>query len=328
MAQRKPGDPIPGSLVKEMRLKAGMTQDQFAKNIGVRGGKSVISAWENGASSCDGPASELLLYLYGDRDASFAFNDLFGGMDDVWNRAGNYSPEWRQFSAVPKSNLEISREYFTSVIPEAAIPPDEYAHGFPFGPPDLPPNVVGLTQERWIGSIPVERDRPPKFLWTLQRNARFAYREFTWEANQHHTQGHTHINSLFKLCLAGTCFLKRFFEHCKLKDDLQFVIRLDMNGMFDRGITLNPLHGFSIPREQRTRFSAENQISVQQVTSVSEIMSDPIEKGMSLVGEVLLIFRPDHASNSKMRKLLESAVQMDKEEKYRWLGFVGLDWLE
>jgi len=61
---RKPGRPIPGSFIREVRLQRRLTQAEVAKKLGLKGGKGTVSDWETGKNRCSGPAAELFLSLF------------------------------------------------------------------------------------------------------------------------------------------------------------------------------------------------------------------------------------------------------------------------
>jgi DNA-binding transcriptional regulator YiaG len=42
---RQPGEPLSSDLVKAIRLRHKLSQDEFAARLGLRGGKSVVSGW-------------------------------------------------------------------------------------------------------------------------------------------------------------------------------------------------------------------------------------------------------------------------------------------
>lgn len=62
--KRVPGDPLPPWLVHRIRRQNHLTQEEFARVLGVKGGKGVVSAWERGKSTCRGPVAELILLEY------------------------------------------------------------------------------------------------------------------------------------------------------------------------------------------------------------------------------------------------------------------------
>ena len=98
--ERRPGDPLPSELVRELRERRGFTQEQLAETLGVRGGKAVVSGWETGRTSCEGPAAELLLHLLGG-GRSLELTTLASEVESIWARAKDKIAAWRQVLVVP-----------------------------------------------------------------------------------------------------------------------------------------------------------------------------------------------------------------------------------
>jgi serine/threonine-protein kinase HipA len=321
-APRQPGDPLPKELVRELRQRNGLSQDELAQRLGLKGGKSVISGWENGHSRCEGPAAELLLRLFPEDTAAPEVASLLTEVEHLWKRAGNYVDVWRQAVAVPRGRAQIDRAEFARLFPGTEIPPREIVHGFPFVDLGVSHDVYGISPRGWTGIIPSEPDRPPAYLWTLGRDARFAYRERIWEdAPTAVTAGHTHLGSLFQLSLSVTYFLHRLFGKCRFDRELQYTLQLDLEGIRGRGLV-----GY---RKDRTypdltlddppRTAVENHLKASIATTVGAIEDDPLLVGIELVGEIALLLRPDLAVDS----ILEDQLRRRHFE----LGRSGLPWL-
>ncbi len=173
--------------------------------------------------------------LLASRDASELSAELENLTESVWRRtgsSGSWSDTWRQVSVVPEIAVDIERDRFVALFPDAALPDKEHVHGFPFVSYRLPSNVFGLGNKGWVGVIPVEPDRMPHSVWTFTRNASFAYREIPWEisTNSIVTGGHTHIGSLLEIVGSTTFFLQRVAPKAKLDMALTITLKLDMEG--------------------------------------------------------------------------------------------------
>jgi|GEM_PF-275605 len=320
---RQTGDPLPPTVVKEIRARLGLSQDEFAARLGLRGGKSVISGWENGHTKCEGPAAELILLLFG-TDSSPELSRILASADATWKRAGNYLPAWRQVAIVPLSPFKIEADVFANLFPGTEIPSAQHAHGFP-AIEGLPSGVYGLGTQGWTGTIPVERERPPQFYWCLGRGADFVYRERIWEDDAMSvTNGHTHFGSLLHIAMLGTFFYQRLAQRCGLPASTQCRMHLDLEGIAGRGVVAYRTHGHSdISVDEPKEFFAENHLSVSITRHVQEFLSDPLLVGYGLVGEAALLLRPDLASMAAMEdQLRRRHHQDDSDSRIRLLGFL------
>jgi transcriptional regulator with XRE-family HTH domain len=320
--QRTPGDRVPGAFVREVRTRAGLTQEQFAKRLGVRGGKGVISAWESDTSACEGPAAELILQLFG---GDLDFSRVSLRAETAWGRVPNPYDMWRQIAAVPRERITLDRDRFVRLFPDAAIPSEQYKHGFPFIDADL--HAHGLSTEGWIGAIPSDPKRPLAYWWLMQRDGSFVYREKNWEADERSvTNGHLHIASLFKLALATTHFLRQLAHQCNLKDEVEYGLQMRLGGMLQRGIVLPHPHAKTASLglvDEPPRLSASNEWSVETTAAISELRQDPVPIGVRLVGEAVLLLRPDDASDAKLTRVLRKVHQLDKQDRpFRDFGYL------
>ena len=77
--------------------------------------------------------------------------------------------------------------------------------------------------------------------------------------------------------------------------------------------------------DEPPRRSATDDLAVQTMTSVGEVRGSPVAVGRRLVGEAMLLLRPDHSSDDSLDKILAQAHRMDKkdpEKGFRRLGFL------
>lgn len=323
---RKPGEALPSELVREIRLRHHLSQEDLALRLGLKGGKSVISGWETGRATCEGPAAELLLLLFGEESTSPQMAALLADVDAEWKRARNYLDTWRQISAAPERNLSIDRAVFDKLFPGVAIPPGQHAHGFPMLDYDAPANVYRIGKVGWTGVVPVEKERAPYYLWTLRRGGQFVHRERTGEDDPMSvTGGHTHIGSLLEIALATTYFLRRLAERCGFEPGLVYRIQLDMEGMMNRGVV-----GYRRDRERwdfaidrPTRLSAENRMSASISRTVADLKVKPTEAGLALVAELVSSLRPDLATFDALQEQLIRRVAVDSSPgRIGYLGFL------
>jgi serine/threonine-protein kinase HipA len=322
---RQPGAPLPKELVREVRRRHGLSQDELALRLGLKGGKSVISGWENGRTTCEGPAAELLLRLFPEDVAAPEIASLDVETNHLWRRADNYVDAWRQVIAVPLTKVAIERSQFARLFPGTEIPPPAVRHGFPFLNHDLPRNVYGMSPRGWTGIIPEEETRPPAYLWILGRDARFVYRERVWEdVPTSVTAGHTHIGSLLQISLSTTFFLQRLFKRCGLSAALQYALQLDLEGMQGRGIVAyrQDRHAPDLTLDEPGRTAVENHLSASLTTTVGEIDANPVAVGIALVGEIALLLRPDLATDSILEDQLRRRHLEEGRSGALFLGFL------
>jgi transcriptional regulator with XRE-family HTH domain len=320
-ARRKAGEPLPADLVKMLRDRVGLTQEELAERLGVSG-KAIVSGWETGRTTCEGPAAELMLRLFGGRDATALSAEADKTADTVWRRSGTWADTWRQTSFVPEVAFDIERDVFVDLFPGAEIPPEQHVHGFPFVAHGLPSSVFGLGTSGWLGSIPAERERSPHYLWLLTRSPVFLYREIPWELRKDSiTGGHTHIGSLLEIATSTTFFLKRLGEKAKLDPMLRFSLRLDIEGMQGRGLVGAARIADLV--DNPGRLSPESHLGVSVVLPLKEIASDPLSAAFKLIGELVLLLKPDMAGTAALQKQLRSRLAFDRShQNMRFMGFL------
>lgn len=320
--RRRPGAPLSADLVKSLRERAGLTQERLAERMGISG-KAVISGWETGRTTCDGPTAELLLRLLGTRDDSELSAELENLTESVWRRTGKWGDTWRQVSVVPEVAVEIDRDRFVGLFPDAALPPKQHVNGFPFVSYDLPANVFGLANTGWVGVIPIEHERMPHYMWTFTRDASFAYREVPWEIswNSIVTGGHTHIGALLEMVGSTLFFLQRAAPRAKIDPSMNITISLDMEGMKGRGI-VGALDRYEYAVDDPKRLSPDAHVQVSVTRSIADIVADPLAATFALVGEAALLLRPDLATTPALKKQLRTRVVFDQKSKdMRFLGW-------
>jgi serine/threonine-protein kinase HipA len=317
---------LSGSRVKTIRLRKDLSQDEFAARIGLRGGKSVVSGWETGRTRCEGPAAELILKLFA-QDQSDAESALLLQADEEWKRAGNnFLPSWRQIAIIPLAGQAIEREAFVHLFPGVEIPPEQYAHGFPFVDHKLSRDVYRLDDKGWMGTVPGERSRPPHYFWSLKRDGAFVYREHRWEDDPLSvTKGHIHFGSQFNIAMAGVFFYKRLIEHLRFNPEAKIQLRLDLEGIEGRGVVAyqagRPASDFTL--DEPTSLFPNNHASFVVGSSCREIVERPLRVGLELVGEFALAMRPDLASEKALEEQLGKRHREDDSgDGVRFLGFL------
>jgi transcriptional regulator with XRE-family HTH domain len=235
---RRPGDPIPASLVRLLRDRLGLTQEGLAERLGVKGGKSTISGWENEHAKCEGPAAEFILTLLGTSSGPMKLRSLEADIDRRWSVANQNNKAWRQISIAPDSDYVIDRDAFLRLLPEAALTEEEHAHRFPFTEVNGRP-VYGFVDQSWQGAIPNTPEEPPSYLWRLQRDGGFAYRERLWEVDQilDPPYGHVILGSLFDIAVPALAFYSRVARVWQPRMDL--LISMELHGIRNRGIAFD-----------------------------------------------------------------------------------------
>lgn len=308
--KRVPGDALEVSLIRHLRLKNNLTQEAFAERLGVRGGKSVVSAWETGVSACEGPVAELILALFG-APGTLPISDVLTEMEKIWNRAKREPHPWRQVSVafLDTPNL-IDTERFVRAFPSTALSESQHVHRFPFTEV-RGQKVYGLGPEGWIGCVPVESGRAPSYLWHMRRTGAFAYRERLWEVDQDAGPVHGNIlaASLIEVVAPALAFYSRFAEHVGLTRP-KVVAQLDADGIRGRGVVfqrggLSP--GYFVVDEP-PHVAVNDHLAAQAEFELADDAEGILRLTLRLVSEFLMTLRPDDAS---IRSLYQQA-------KIRW----------
>ena len=308
---------MPKELVRALRERAGLSQEALANRLGLAG-KAVVSGWETGRTSCEGPAAELLLHLFAG-DTSRAFNQINANAESSWRRAGTWHDSWRQIAAVPEVSAAIEREVFAKLFPGAEIPSEQHSHGFPFVERGADPSVFGIGANGWSGAIPPERERAPHHAWQLDRASAFLYREAAWEeALDSPTCGHTHVGSLLALAGATAVFMRRLAATARLQPDARFALRLDLEGMQRRGIASGPLRAVEMPK----MLSNEIHLFATIGVSIDEVVESPLMISYRLVKELLSSIRPDLATEEQLAQQLIIWLDADRRRDVRSLAYL------
>lgn len=298
---RRPGDPISPQVVKELRAKAGLTQEAFAQALGVRGGKSVISGWETGSTACDGPVAELIRLKYGGVSASA--EELSASMANRWNAGPSPLKVWRQVSAVPRVPIKIEASTFMSLFPSAAIEPEKFNHGFPFV--EVGSHLVfAPTSDGWLGRVPNIPEKSAHYLWMARRDGSFAYREPVWE-DQQISGGHLHIRAVMVLACATVAFVPKIAELARLNDSVEYDLALEFEGMRGRGLVA-PRGGIPVAYGASTepeRMWGDESLRVETSVTIAEMKQDLVEVSLSLVSELAFLLSPSLNKQALLRHL-------------------------
>jgi DNA-binding transcriptional regulator YiaG len=328
---RRPGDPIPGDLVRELRRKSGLSEEALAVELGLRSsGKNIIVAWEAGQAVCDGPAAELILQrlqLVTTDASGIIANALSGSLDTEWNRTGAEKSIalWRQFVGVVDSPDGLDTNSWSSLFPGLAIPSQERVHGFPFVDVRSDTPVYRLKSLEWFGSIPTEKKRPAAYLWKMTRTGAFGYRERTWEEDPMSvTHGHIHVGALIELALAGTFFMCRVIERWAVKQDTNVLVRLDLHGMNGRRIVAGGGDPRGMIVDDGKQSAAEDDLTASLKPTAATLKADPVSVGLDLVQELIAPLRVDLANRKSMFEQLEMRRSLDRSnpQDFLSLGFV------
>jgi transcriptional regulator with XRE-family HTH domain len=312
---RKPGDAVPPEFVRDYRTSRGLTQDELALRLGVAG-KAVVSGWETGRTKCEGVAAEFLLHLSGRGNAAIEIPAFTRSVDDIWQRAGDSITSWRQVVAVPEGALDIAPARFVTLFPDAALPPEQVRHGYPFTGEGLQSNVCGVGPSGWIGCIPAESNHQPAYLWTFKRDGKFAYREKLWEEHPSaRTGGHFDVGTIALVSIQTTYFLQRAASLLKLDDSLGYTLQLDLRGSKGKGVADG--NEFSGVFNQPTNRWAEDRADTCITTTVAELNADPLDVGLRLASELTMQVSVQLAQPKLLKQILKARLSTSKE-----LGFL------
>jgi transcriptional regulator with XRE-family HTH domain len=314
MSERTYGAPLSKEMVRTLRERAGLSQEALAIRLGLAG-KAVVSGWETGRTTCEGPAAELLMYLFA-ADTSRTFIELNTNAEATWRRAGTWQDAWRQIAAIPEAPLTIGRDAFAALFPGTEIPARQHALGFPFvRVPES--NVFGIGTDGWSGSMPADHDRAPRFLWQLDRRGGFVYRETPWEdAYDVELFGHTHVGSLLDLAVCTTIFLGRLTDTAKLDHQWRYALRIDLEGMRGRGIVTGR---DTSPPSMRCN---DRHLTAEHTCTLRDTIAKPVATACALVAEVLTLIRPELASREQLEEQLRARHRLDRERERRMLGML------
>lgn len=311
-------NPTP-TVIRELRALRGWSHDELADRLGIHGSGSLVSDWEEGKRSLEAPLANLVLATL-QFDARSALEEK---AETIWRREGNWREAWRQVSALPIEPTKIEASAFSTLFPEAALPASEYAHGFPFVDYNLPKEVYALDFETWTGVIPA-KDHPPAYLWLLEREGGFLYREKIWEDQKSSiTGGHIHVGSLLEIAGATVFFLRRLARRASLSPRYQLAIEL--SGMKGRGVVAQrenlPSDMLLVDSPDREAETDRRRAAID--VDLAEIESWPLAVTYRLIAELLLTLRPDLANPVRLERHLRLRhASDDRRGGTRFLGFL------
>jgi len=323
--KRKPGDAIPGALIRQLRERKKMTQVQLAAHLGLPSGEGIVAAWESGRATCDGPAAELVLRLLGAGTKDIDAELLISSLNEDWLRTGERSVSfWRQFCCVSETLNRMSDAEWPTLFPTLSIPPEKHVHGFPFIDAGLPPDVYAVQKEFWVGSIPSDRNDYPRYAWMLSRTGQFVYRERPWEEDPLAiTHGHVLAGSLLELAMEGTFFMTRVFKRWQTSPKGSALVRIDVHDMKGRGISVSQ-PGNAMIADTPPRVSSEDHIEARLEVQIARVVDDPLGLGFDLVAALIATLRQDVANRPALETELKTRIENDKRfgESVRFLGYL------
>lgn len=309
---RRPGDPLPAAQVKQLRDELGLTQSEFAERLGIRGGKSVISNWENGRATCDGPVAELVLLLLGSRSLSLGMTHLAEDMEHRWTEYQPHYPYWRQVTIVPIDDVRIARDDLLTLFPDAAVPSAHHAHGFPFV------DVSGtqpfsLVADGWVGALPFNRGTPISYLWRFSANGGFAYREKIWEAGQElgPTSGNVFVGALFDLVAPAFELYRRLGRRLGWSQ-MRLAARLDLSGVRGRGLCDYRPNSDIIRGPDRV--SSDERWNCEVALPLPADPAGVAANAIALISELAMTVRPAIAGSTALLEQLRIHWRRDRAE--------------
>ena len=109
----------------------------------------------------------------------------------------------------------------------------------------------------------------------------------------------------------------------RLERELQYELRIDLEGMQGRGIAgavgaLGP-----DVADSPTMVSSEGHVEARILRPLGDIIASPIDATFALVGELMLLLRPDFATSSVLLQQLRERIKSDGQHgpKMRFLKF-------
>lgn len=306
-AARRPGEALPPAMVKLFRNEARLNQDEFAQILGLRGGKASVSAWETGRVPCEGPVAELILLRFGREPSDVLASAIRDHGDRIWDRAAQPLTVWRQVVLYPQESIHVAPEILRKVVPEAALTRDETAEGFPFF--DVRGfRAAGLSSRGWVGVVPVEQQRDPQYMWLLDEEGRFLYRERFWEDDQMSPfHGAVAVPSLLRLSLRAATFMGRVYRGLEVNEATGVTISCEIEGMYDRGFAELSI----LARPPVSERWKEPSLAAVHRSDVGRLMTAPLEPALALVAATVRVLDSDMAARSRLldqlRTLLNGA---------------------
>lgn len=318
MAYRAP-QPTPQT-IRALRVQRGWSTDELASHLGMHGSGSIVSEWEEGQRPFEGPIASLLLSVL----ATGGAGSLHERAEGIWRReTTTWRESWRQVSVTPAEPTSIDPLELQRLFPGAEIPHAQHVHGFPFVDHNLPGDVFGFRDGAWRGVIP-QRDHPPAYLWMLEQNGAFLYREQLWEDDRASvTGGHIHVGWLLAICAATVYFVRRLAERVPLSPSQE--IALVLNGMKGRGIVAQrewaPSDTLAV--DEARAISSEDRIEASITLSLESLRSSPLAVVFQLVGQAVGELRPDLADRARLERQLRLHHAFDSRRSgIRFVGFL------
>jgi hypothetical protein len=253
---------------------------------------------------------------------------LEADIDRRWSVANQNNKAWRQISIAPDSDYVIDRDAFLRLLPEAALTEEEHAHRFPFTEVNGRP-VYGFVDQSWQGAIPNTPEEPPSYLWRLQRDGGFAYRERLWEVDQilDPPYGHVILGSLFDIAVPALAFYSRVARVWQPRMDL--LISMELHGIRNRGIAFDlgsdrPSFGDFAVDEPR-RVSMEDGMRAEIHSPIPTTIGEVVKASISIVGELILPLRPESARDDVLTAQLNIRREREKQARtpYPRLGVLA-----
>lgn len=329
MSERTPGDPLAPHEIRELRERAGLTQDQFAARLGLRGGKGSVSAWELNRRVCDGPAAELILHLFGSPAEKSAVR-IRQVAKEAWNRNPRtpQSPSvWREVVVAPRAGGVPPREEVPNLPCLAALRPDQGNDVFPpefVFPPDVD-SAARRIADGWQGMIPNERGDNPWYLWIHLRDGSFLYREPMWEVLNAagYSRGQPQVSFMLTAVLKTLCYLRIAHQLQNLPAGTTYDASLVAVGMENKGFAWLAHYPLLLSDLPGSRWSEERLKAVIEFSG-QRLVEDPVQLSIQLVREMVL--RVDPSSSEKVSRELERMLGFDKKERARRFAFLDDLW--
>jgi hypothetical protein len=237
--------------------------------------------------------------------------ERFAAISNVRRRAEEFWPSPKGGSPyievffTPDQDLKLRGDDLQRIIPGACVP---IRHGFPFY------TVYGGPVETsmpwgWLGTIPFHdtpQDKPPAYLWMLDRNGAFLNREGFWEdAERSVIPGGIGLYHV-----AGELIrLVRFLDRTML------VLGMEGTTEFELGVVLNNVEGRYLENERspwlglelHRKINTETRIDASLQISLSDARAAREEVVVNLLAEVSWQFRKTEWKRQSLVETVKSA---------------------
>lgn len=321
-ADRTPGSPLPGELIKQLRKKAGLSQEGFAESLGLRGGKATVYGWETSRTSCEGPVAELIVLLYGEAAEVLAHPFRRAG-ERIWTRGGASLDRWREVVIMPDRPLAMEtaslREAHDVRLVAAMLDQFDFPWFSIAGR-----SVAGLTPDGWVAALPPDSDVSPRYMWQLDRHGFFRYREPLWEAGARSVipEGIS-VKSQLEIALRGTCFYGRFAAKTGMDTDGDVALQLGLSGVAGRGFVMPEASIFATPPVFHRWL--EDGLRVRIRRTVGQLAEDPVGCGVDVVAELVSMVDPDSGAVEALVQSLGRCLKEDRDLSARRRELAFLD---